>query len=647
MICSCTHTPRRKIISLNGSWDFFVDSLSSGRLSPNSTRKVYVPHAWNAEKGMEKYWGKCIYERNFEVAKEDIHQIFRLQFDAVYHDAVIYINDQKAGEHSGSGYNRFFTDITPFIKAGTNTVRVSVDNSPSRSNIPFMKSYDWANDGGIYRDVSLVITAPEAIKNIRIAAIPCGMKGMANIDVRFIDPSAINPSKLTLKATIEEENQNTRNLIFNSGLEGSFIDNGFKATLHFDSINPWHFDSPNLYKLTLQVFIDGRIRDEYSTTFGFRSISAGSNRYILNDEPVRLMGLEWMPGSNLERGMAETAADFIKNLELMKNVNCVFTRFHWQQDEFIFDWCDRHGIMVQEEIPYWGWQTLLNDTLLDLGRQQLREMIENHYNHPSIISWGIGNELQSHDRENKLALKKLYDLAKGMDSTRLVNYVSNSLYQDLPGESGALPDASADLDVMMFNEYFSTWYGKDLSVVSGELDRINSAYPGKSLTISEWGLCEPVHKGGDTRRANEMVQQLAIYSSKDYIAGAIYFCLNDYRTHMGEDYTYAYPQRVHGVCDITLSAKPSYDTLKKISSPLIIKSVRRNNQDIEMTIVGNTGIPSYTVRNYSIVAGDRKIIIDELRPGQERDYSIKSENNEFSIFRPTGFEVTRMIVDGR
>ena len=363
---------------------------------------------------------------------------------------------------------------------------------------------------------------------------------------------------------------------------------------------------------------------------------------MLNGEPVRLMGLEWMPGSNLERGMAETSADFEANLIRMKNVNCIFTRFHWQQDEYVFDWCDRNGILVQEEIPYWGWPTLLNDTLLNLGRQHLNEMIDNHYNHPSIIAWGIGNEIQSQDPENKVALMKLYNLAKEIDTSRLVNYVSNSLHWGFPDEKGMPADATADFDMMMFNEYFSTWFGKSLDVVSGELDRIKSNYPQKPLTISEWGICEPVHKGGDTRRAKEMVQQLAIYGSKDYIAGAIYFCLNDYRTHLGEDSTYSYPQRVHGVCDIHLIPKPSYDTLKKISSPILIKSITRSNQHIVITLVGNTGIPSYTVRAYTIEAGDKKISIDELKPGEEKVIRIESSSNEFSILRPTGYEVTHV-----
>ncbi len=505
-----------------------------------------------------------------------------------------------------------------------------------------LRSYDWANDGGIYRNVYEIITDRQAIRNIHIIAKPDGHKGKALIKVNLLNPEDTNLSKITLKASINEENQPTQRQIFNGILDGKFERGTFTCSLNFDQINPWHFDSPNLYKLKVKLLLDNVEKDEYSTLFGFRSIKVSKNRYILNGEPVRLMGVEWMPGSTLERGMAETHADLEKNLNLQKNVNCIFTRFHWQQDEFVLDWCDRHGILVQEEIPYWGGTTLLNDTLLQKGVQHLDEMTDAHFNHPSLIAWGIGNELQGHNPLNKVSLKKLYDHAKENDPSRLVNYVTNNLHFGFPSEGKSLPDASADFDMMMFNEYFSTWYGKSIDVVPEQLDRIAKEYPDKPLTISEWGVCEPVHKGGDPRRIKEMVKQIAIYGSKDYIAGAVYFCLNDYRTQMGEDKTYSYPQRVHGVCNIKLNPKPSYDTLKFISSPVEVKKIEMNQGKISVTLQGKVGIPSYTLRNYTISAGGKKQVIKELKPGEVKAFDLNQGTKELSIFRPTGFEVMKI-----
>ena len=122
------------------------------------------------KKLLARYTGKAWYEREFECPAEQLSKITRLQFDAVYHDAFIYVNGHKAGEHLGSGYNRFFIDAAPYLKAGENRLTVCADNSFSRSNIPFMRSYDWANDGGIYRNVYEVITSRVAIRNIHVAA---------------------------------------------------------------------------------------------------------------------------------------------------------------------------------------------------------------------------------------------------------------------------------------------------------------------------------------------------------------------------------------------------------------------------------------------------------------------------------------------
>jgi beta-glucuronidase len=641
--------PDREIISLNGAWNFFVDSTSAGDptnwsvdgLNGDFIRTVTVPHAWNVEKGMEKYWGKCWYKRDFEISEQQLFKITRLQFDGVYHDALIYINDKKAGEHTGSGYTRFLINITPFLKAGINTITVCVDNSPSPNNIPVEKSFDWANDGGIYRNVSLIITEPQAIRNIHVVGIPDKNKGLAKISIRFLDTTRINASTIQLKATITEENQSTKKCIYDGYLEGNYINGCLNSNLNFDSINPWHFDAPNLYKLTVKLIVNGIERDELTTCFGFRSIKTENYRYVLNGEPIRVIGVEWMPGSSLERGMAETHEDFEKNLELMKNANCIFTRFHWQQDDYIFDWADRNGMLIQEELPIWG-AVSITDSLLEIGKRQINEMTDAHYNHPSIISWGIGNEMDSRNETTIDFLKKLNTYVKCLDSSRLVTYASNRLGKNSMNVGAQIPDATGEFDIMMFNEYYSTWFGQSIDSVSKRLDEIAHDYPDKALTISEWGICEPVFTGGDARRAKEMIQQINIYGSKPFIAGAIYFCLNDYRTQMGEDFTYSYPQRVHGVCDIKLNPKPSYDTLKNICSPIIVKEVSQNDGKIVVVLLGKLGLPSYTVRNYSFVAGHEKVKISELMPGEEKTFEIKTNAKEIRIYRAKGFEVMHL-----
>jgi beta-glucuronidase len=339
--------------------------------------------------------------------------------------------------------------------------------------------------------------------------------------------------------------------------------------------------------------------------------------------------------------MAEPESEMSKNLVMMKRVNAVFTRFHWEQDEYIPDWCDRNGIMIQEELPAWGWGPKWNDSLYIIAKKQLYEIISTHHNHPSIISWGIGNELTSHDSITRRYLKGLYNYCRSLDTTRLINYVSNQLNNPLKGKNKVLPDAGNIGDVLMFNEYYSTWYNQNIDSISGALDRIHADYPGKSLVISEFGICEPVFKGGDARRIKEMKEQFRIYGEKPYVAGAIYFCLNDYRTHMGEDFTYPYPQRVHGISDIHSNAKPSYKELKSILSPLEIVSIKKKDGIASISVRCKTGIPAYTVRDYRIITSKKEVHTGEMNPGNKRLFELpyRQKSDTLRIIRPTGFEV--------
>jgi beta-galactosidase len=653
---SCNRNSPREIIALNGEWIFETDSTGKGinenwpekGVAHNTGIIVQVPHAWNSMHGLEKYWGKAWYEKEIYLSAKLNNKAVRIQFDAVYHDAIIWINGKLAGKHTGSGYNRFYINADSLIQPGAlNRITVLVDNSPSRYNIPFNKSFDWSNDGGIIRGVYLIKTEKEAISSIHINGVPNINKtaeGIAKININFLDELKGDSKEIVLTGELIEFNQETDHIIWKGKLDGSFSVNQFKTELRLRNIKYWHFDQPNLYKLTISLKVKGILKDELTATFGFRTIEVSSSHFMLNGEPIKIAGIEWMPGSNLKYGMAEPESELARNLELMKKVNAVFTRFHWEQDEYIFEWCDRNGILVQEEIPYWGGETKLNDSLYSLGKYQLKEMLDAHYNHPCIISWGIGNELAAHDSTNIRFLKGLHDFAGKIDSSRLVNYVSNQLNVPIQGKEKVLPDASAIGNVLMFNEYFSTWYNQIIDSIPSALDRIHADYPNKALVISEFGICEPVFKGGDQRRKKEMKEQFRIYGEKPYVAGAIYFCLNDYRTHMGEDFTYSYPQRVHGVADINLNPKPSYSELKNILSPLEIISIRKQDGIARISLRCKTGVPAYSVRNYFICTSKKKLQLSEMKPGDGKliEIAFRKNSDTLEIIRPTGFEVIKL-----
>ncbi|MBK7213714.1 MAG: hypothetical protein IPH88_10570 [Bacteroidales bacterium] len=541
---------QRSITDLAGVWHFRIDSTGVGikelwaeKGLPQENTLVTVPHTWNVMPGLEGYWGKAWYERSIDVPQSMKKKIVRLQFDGVYHDATVWVNGKKAGGHYGVGYTQFTLDISQYLIPGkSNRITVCADNSASRAAVPFMKSFDWAHDGGIYRGVRIIFTEPQYIERLEVRGIPdLAVQGKGKVAISLIVPSSLLNSKIIqVNAEIWEENQPTQNMVFSGPLKIS-ASQTLNAELNLDGIKLWHFDHPNLYKIKVSLGFNGQISDEIQTVFGFRTFGIQNERFVLNGEPVRLGGIEWMPGSSLEHGMAETHEEIQKNLELMKGMNCVYTRFHWPQDEFVLDWCDRNGILAQEEIPYWGWSTEFNDTTIALGYQYLDEMMAAHFNHPSLISWGVGNELRAHDPFFIKTIRSLVEYAKSKDPDRLANYVTNALNWDKRDNPNLPPDASSQGDMLCWNEYTPSWYEQPIENTLGNIEYVRKEYPNRPVVISEFGLCEPAFPGGDERRIRDVQYQIPTYGSVPYVAGFIYFCLNDYRTHMGEDHSYSYP----------------------------------------------------------------------------------------------------------
>ena len=186
------------------------------------------------------------------------------------------------------------------------------------------------------------------------------------------------------------------------------------------------------------------------------------------------------------------------------------------------------------------------------GLEQLREMIARDRNHPCIFSWGMCNEIGGQNPPAYAFAKRMYEEAKRLDPKRLVTYASNSLFKT-PAK-----DVAGLMDYVMCNEYvgtLATGHGGDLGRY---LDEIHRAFPGKPLVISEYGYCACTadRPEGDGKRISVLLGHDAVFRERDYIGGLIFFCYNDYRTHVGDHGMGALKQRVHGVVDVYGRASP-------------------------------------------------------------------------------------------
>lgn len=626
-------------ISLNGEWQFNVPGITE-------TVTVNVPHTYNVMDGLEDYAGKAVYKRTLPLPENLEGKKVRVDFRGVYHDAIVRINGVEAGRHSNAGYTAFSMDISPYLDLSgqvENVIEVECDNSYSDTNIPWKRHFDWANDGGIYRPVTLHISGEKSIRYLHV-----------NPEIDLSDSTAV--AHISLRLHESSVKKAVFQLRIKENSSGRYIHEGdyklkickdgtFKTAISCGKVKLWHFDDPNLYSYEIELY-DGKERSDFRREiFGFRKIEIIADQLFINGEAVRLPGIEDMPGSHPNVGMAESAEDIEEACMMMKELGATITRYHWGQDEHRMHMMDSLGILVQEEIPWWqGPYDTLGDTLTLTVQQQLQEMIESHYNHPCIWAWGLSNEVG----DNRSDLLKMKAYAQQFDTTRYYLSMSNHIYHKFD------EDPPLALDVPTWNDYTGTWHADHRDQLSGLFKLVEPVLDGRPLLITEAGLCEPAFTGGDARRIDEMIFHLEEWKKHPYVIGYIYFCLTDYRTQMGEEGFGRHRIRRHGVSDKYRNPKPSYYMLQQLMCPLEVIGVQPYGQKkIEGSLANqyelNTNttsalirlrvkddIPSYTIRGYRLTyednTGQKRIIeLPDLAPGESMDLIMENINHSFNF----------------
>jgi beta-galactosidase len=655
------------LASLCGEWLFRTDSADSGTsqhwfdadVPSTGWRQVIVPHTWQIVAPMAEYYGTAWYRRTFDVPADWRTFAVRVEFEAVFHTATVWINGQMAGEHRGKGYTAFTFDVTHLLHWGeTNAIAVRVDNAFNEHMLPRGRSSDWAHDGGIFRPVQLLITPRVFVERVDVEATPNLSSGDATIAITsYVRNTGLKDWSGRTSYRIVDEASGLTVLTVSAG-PGLSIKPGTTETqtrqVVLTKAKLWHFDHPNLYRLEFSI-AGAREFHCFPTIFGIRKLEAKDGAFHLNGERVRLMGVERMAGSNPEFGMAEPA-DWIRHDHAdMKHLNCVFTRAHWPQDKRVLDYCDRHGILMQTEVPAWGSATFQgmgpqpDAEILENGVEQLREMIARDRNHPCLVVWGLCNEIGGQDPPAYQFAKRMLQEAKKLDPGRLCSYASNSL------DNTPERDVAGLMDFIEANEYFGTWAPGSAADAARYLDEIHTAFPGKPIVISEYGYCActPERPEGDEHRMEILRTHDLAIRSREYTAGAIFFCYNDYRTHVGDRGTGVLKQRVHGVVDVYGSKKLSYELLRRESSPIESLSLENHLNALQVILRTRGDVPMYTLRGYKLCGtfygqGDipvelQEVEISDLPPASSARLEVKFIQSEvptrirFDVMRPTGF----------
>ncbi|WP_298878713.1 glycoside hydrolase family 2 TIM barrel-domain containing protein [uncultured Polaribacter sp.] len=416
---------KRKKNNINNNWLYLENNTKdvNDAIKDNSWVEINLPHSWNSldatdlEPGYRR--SASWYKKTLEVPLVNSESMYSLYFEGVNIVSEVFLNGKKVGGHIG-GYIGFDVDITKAIKSGINEVLVRVDNGYNPEIIPSQKS-DFFIFGGITRDVWLQEVPRKHLSNLKITTPEVSVKN-ATLKATVNINNSNSSSKEKIKATLIDSEGNIIE-------EGIFETNNSKFEINFSSIkNPklWDVKSPYLYTLKLFLLNNNKVVDEIKERLGFRWFEFKENGpFYLNGERLLLRGTH-RHEEHAGVGAAMTNKQHRKDMESIKEMGANFVRLaHYPQDPEVYKACDELGILVWDEIP-WCRGGVGNDVWKTNTKNQLKEMISQNFNHPSIIIWSLGNEMywlpdfEGGDNTEKMNafLTELNDISHELDPSR-------------------------------------------------------------------------------------------------------------------------------------------------------------------------------------------------------------------------------------
>ena len=466
----------RKIVNINENWQFFKATAFGGKRENGEI--LNLPHTWNAldgqDGGNDYYRGTCLYVKKILKSELEEGKLCYLEIRGANSSANVYLNGEKLATHDG-GYSTWRVNLTEHLKE-ENELAIEVDNSANDRVYPQMADFTFY--GGIYRDVNLVFVE----------------------DTHF-DLDYFGGEGVMITPTVEGENANVeiksfvKNLRAGDKLSCVILDGDNVVastqseeqtnTLTIENVHLWNGRiDPHLYTAKVSVLRDSELIDELSIRFGCRTFEIHpDNGFILNGKEYPLRGVS-RHQDRLGVGNALTKAHHEEDMDLICEVGATTIRLaHYQHDQYFYDLCDERGLVIWAEIPYISKH-------LPNGREntitQMKELITQNYNHPSIVVWGLSNEITMNGADADLIENHniLNDLCHEMDKTRLTTMACVSMckmeepYVQIP-------------DVVSYNHYFG-WYGGDTTMNGPWLDKFHAMFPNKPIGLSEYG-CEALN----------------------------------------------------------------------------------------------------------------------------------------------------------
>ena len=432
----------RQVYSLNDNWQFFFKAETSG----DYARHISLPHTWNLDAlaGTGEYKQTTAnYTRDIYVPAEWSNKRLFLKFHGVQNVADVFINGNHAGEHRG-GWTASTFEITPFVEFDkNNSVVVVVSNAYQNDILPTSTEVNLY--GGIYREVELIVT-----EKTTVSPLYYGSDGILVHQNNITDNSVEATASVWITAPTETKlcdlaisvRAPTGDIVYSRYLKGR-VEPGKPVDIPFLLEEPllWSPEEPNLYTITIGV--GPRQEDEVSVTTGFRTIEVTSKQgFKLNGERIPIQGVT-LYHDRAAIGSALRTRHYDEDLEQIRDIGANAIRSATApHSQYLYDCCDQMGMMVWIDTPFTRAPYLSDvfyfatDKFKQNGLQQLKEVIAQNYNHPSVVMWGIYSLVWMRGANDILDyIHQLNNTAKQMDASRPTVACSN---QD--GEMNFIPD---------------------------------------------------------------------------------------------------------------------------------------------------------------------------------------------------------------
>ena len=482
----------REVTPFNNGWEFKkgpfpTDAMQTAARWNADWEQVNVPHTWNADDMQKKtnsfYAGVAYYRKHYVFPESLEGKRLFLRFEGVGACAEVYVNGYLVGTHKGA-YSAFVCEIGSQVRLGEeNEIVVKADNAARPDVIPVNHAL-FGVYGGIYRPVWLIVTEP-----CNIVVNDCASPGVyitqknvskqsADVSVRVkLDNATMAPATLELENAIytrEGKLVKVHRQSFELTPQG--VQN-YVSDFKISHPHLWQGrEDPYLYKVVSRLKQDGQVIDEVIQPLGLRKYEAVAGKgFFLNGKKYPMYGVTrhqdwWGMGSAL----TNREHDF--DLEQIMEVGATTVRFaHYQQSDYIYSRCDTLGLIIWAEIPF---VNRVTGQEWDNVHQQMRELIRQSFNHPSIYVWGIHNEVYHPHGYTAALTQSVHDLCKLEDPDRYTVAVNGYGHAEHP--------VNGNTDIQGMNRYFG-WYEKKIQDIKPWIEKMEKEYPWQRLMLTEYG----------------------------------------------------------------------------------------------------------------------------------------------------------------